>query len=57
MVITSQNSKLKNLHRKVCLSKKEVFKKLPVQKTGRTVPGLVTGCICWKVVTIKISHF
>ena len=31
--------KLKNHHRNFCLSKQEVFRKLPVQKTGRTGPG------------------
>ena len=35
----TQKSKLKNHHRKFCLSKQEVFRKLSVQKTGRTVPG------------------
>ena len=39
LVITTQKSKLKNLHRIFCLSKQEVFRKLPVQKTGRTCPG------------------
>ena len=39
LVITPQKSKLKNHHRKFCLSKQEVFSKLPVQKTGRTGPG------------------
>ena len=34
-----QKSKLKNLHRDFCLSKQEVFRKVPVQKTGRTGPG------------------
>ena len=34
-----QKSKLKNLHRNFCLSKQEVFRKLPVRKTGRTSPG------------------
>ena len=37
--ITTQKSKLKNLHRNFCLSKQEVFRKLSVQKTGRTGPG------------------
>ena len=35
----TQKSKLKNHHRKFCLSKQEVFRKLPVQKTGRAGPG------------------
>ena len=39
LVITPLKSKLKNHHRKFCLSKQEVFRKLPVQKTGRTDPG------------------
>ena len=39
LVITPLKSKLKNHHRKFCLSKQEVFRKLPVQKTGRTGPG------------------
>ena len=39
LVIASQKSELKNLLRNVCLSKQEVFRKLPVQKTGRTGPG------------------
>ena len=43
LVITPQKSKLKNHHRNFCLSKKEVFRKLPVQKTGRTGPGYVPG--------------
>ena len=34
LVITHRKSKLKNHHRKFCLSKQEVFRKLPVQKTG-----------------------
>ena len=38
-VITPQKSKLKNLDRNFCLSKQVVFRKLPVQKTGRTGPG------------------
>ena len=29
----------KNYHRTFCLSKQELFRKLPVQKTGRTGPG------------------
>ena len=33
--------KLKSLHRIFCLSKQEVLRKLPVQKTGRTGPGYV----------------
>ena len=36
LVITPQKLNLKNHHRKFCLSKQEVFRKLPVQKTGRT---------------------
>ena len=32
LVITPQKSKLKNLHRNVCLSKQEVFRKLPGPK-------------------------
>ena len=39
LVITSQKLKLKNLHRKLCLSKQEVLRKLPVQNTDRTGPG------------------
>ena len=42
LIITPRKSKLKNHHRKFCLSKQEVFRKLPVQKTGRsrkTGPG------------------
>ena len=39
LVITPRMSKLKNHHRKFCLSKQEVFRKLPVLKTGRTDPG------------------
>ena len=38
LVFTTQKSKLKNLHRNFCLSKK-VFRKLPVQKTDRTGPS------------------
>ena len=41
LVITLQKSKLKIFHCKFCLSKKEVFWNLPVQKTGCTGPGLV----------------
>ena len=41
LVITPQKSKLKNHHRNFCLSKQEVFRKLPVQKTGGTGPGQV----------------
>ena len=41
LVITPQKSKLKNHHRNFCLSNQEVFRKLPVQKTGRAGPGLV----------------
>ena len=39
LVITPQKSKLKNHHRNFCLSIQQVFRKLPVQKTGRTGPG------------------
>ena len=39
LVITPKKPKLKILHRNFCLSNKEVFRKLPVQKTGRTGPG------------------
>ena len=39
LVITPQKSKLKNHHRNFCLSKYEVFRKLPVQKTGRMGSG------------------
>ena len=39
LVITPRKSKLKNHHRKYCLSEQEVFRKLAVQKTGRTGPG------------------
>ena len=38
-VITTQKSKRIILHRNFCLSKKEVFMKLPVQKTCKTGPG------------------
>ena len=31
--------KIEKLHRIFCLSKQEVLRKLPVQKTGRTGPG------------------
>ena len=31
LVITQKKSKLKILHRNICLSKKEVYRKLPVQ--------------------------
>ena len=31
--------KIKNHHRNLCQFKQEVFRKLPVQKTGRTGPG------------------
>ena len=44
LVITPKKSKLKILHRRFCLSKKEVFRKLPLQKTGWTVPGLAPDC-------------
>ena len=39
LVITPQKSKLKILHLIFCLSKNEVFRKLPVQKTGWKGPG------------------
>ena len=39
LVITSKKLKLKILHRNYCLSKKEFFGKLPVQKTGWTGLG------------------
>ena len=39
LLITPKKSKLKIFHRNVCLSKKVLFRKLPVQKTGRTGPG------------------
>ena len=39
LVITPRKAKLKMLYRNLCPSKKEVFRKLPVQKTGRTGPG------------------
>ena len=38
-VINPKKSKLKILHGNVCLSKKLVFWKLPVQKTGWKGPG------------------
>ena len=41
LVITPQKSKLGNHHRNFCLSKQEIFRKLPVQKIGRTGPGLI----------------
>ena len=34
LFFTSEELKLKNLHRNVYMSKKEVFRKLSVQKTG-----------------------
>ena len=34
-----QNSKLKILYRNFCLSKREVIRKVPVQKTGKTGLG------------------
>ena len=37
--ITPEKSRLINFHRNFCLSKQVVFRKLPVQKTGRTGPG------------------
>ena len=37
--ITPEKSRLRNFHRNFCLSKQVVFRKLPVQKTGRTGPG------------------
>ena len=45
MVVTLKKSKLKILlvYRNLCLSKKEVFRKLPVQKTGLMGPGKVPG--------------
>ena len=39
LVITPKKTKLKNHYRNFCLSKQEVFRKPPVQKTGRTGPG------------------
>ena len=36
-------TKVKLFHRNFCLSEKEVFRKLPVQKTGLTGFGLVPG--------------
>ena len=39
-----QKSKLKIFTEFFCLSKKEVFRKLPVQNTGRTGPSLVPEC-------------
>ena len=39
LVDTLKKSKLKILHRNFCVSKKQVFRKLPVQKTGRMGPG------------------
>ena len=39
LFITHPVSKLKNLHRKFCLSKQEVSRKLPVQRRGRTGTG------------------
>ena len=41
LLIPHEKSKLKILHRNVCLSKKEVLMKLPIQKTDRSSPGLV----------------
>ena len=41
LVVTLHMSKLKILHRKFCLSKKKVFRKLSVQKTGGSGPGKV----------------
>ena len=51
LVITTQMSKLKNFLRNFCLSKQEVFRKLPVQKTDRTGTGQVP------VSSIKLSFF
>ena len=45
MFITPQKSKLKNLHINFCLSKQEVFRKLPVQKDG-----------CWLSPWSKVSQ-
>ena len=39
LVITSEKLKLKDFHGIFCLSKKEIFRNLPVQKTGWTGPG------------------
>ena len=39
LVIAPRKSKLEILHRNFCLSKKEVFSKQPVQKTGWKGPG------------------
>ena len=39
LVITSEKSKLKIFRRMFFLSKTEVLRKLPVQKTGWTGPG------------------
>ena len=36
---TQKKSKLKNHHINFCLPKQKVFRKLPVQMTGRTGPG------------------
>ena len=44
LVITLKKSKLKIPYRNSCLSKKEVFRKLPVLKTGRTDPGQMLIC-------------
>ena len=42
-ITTPKKSKLKILYRNFYLSKKEVFRKLPVQKKGRMGPGQVPG--------------
>ena len=39
LVIIPQKSLLKNHHGNFCLSKQVVFRKVPVQKTGRTGHG------------------
>ena len=47
LVITPKKSKLKNHHRKFCLSKQEVFRELPVQKRGRGGGGGLITAIHW----------
>ena len=45
LVITPKKSKLKNLHRNLCLSTQVAFWELPVQKTGRASPGQVPAIL------------
>ena len=43
LVINPKRSKLKILYRNFCLSKKQIYRKLHVQMTGRMGSGLVPG--------------